>query len=275
LSPNSQLLAYVTDGRGQDEIWLRTREDPLGDRPLVTQSDFGGDRTLMLSSPSFSPDGQRIAYQRNGYKPRWPLRIWISTTPDGQPTPLLPRAHEAIQGAPTWSPDGQWIAYAEWKDTRWELVKVRVGSGEAPVVLRSDGVANATPRWSPKDGWITWETEKGFVLVSPDGKQERAVPGDAWADDPWLVHTWSRDGSEILGIKETDDRHLSVVTVNARTGKARTLADLGPSPPVNNPVKGFSLSADGRTITTSIVRLRGDLWLLEGLQWRARSWWRR
>jgi len=46
------------------------------------------------------------------------------------------------------------------------------------------------------------------------------------------------------------------------------LADLGPSPPVNNPVKGFSMSADGSTITTSMVRLRGDLWLLNDLQWR-------
>jgi len=266
-SSDGNLLAYVTDRNGQDEIWLRSREGQRWmDRPLITQRDFGDDRTIMLSSPSFSPDGQRIAYQRNAQKPIWPLRIWISLADGGAPVPLLPPAHEGYQSAPTWSPDGQWIAYTEWKEREWMLAKVRVGSGEGPIVLRTDGVPNATPHWSPRNDWITWETEQGFVLVSPDGKEQRVL-----SDDQWLVHTWSRDGSEILGIRGTEDLRLSVVGLDVRTARARVLADLGPSPPVNNPVKGFSLGADGRTIATSIVRLRGDLWLLEGLQWRSSS----
>ena len=268
-SPDGNLLAYVTDRSGLDEIWLRTREGI--DQPLVTQRDFGDDRTIMLSSPSFSPDGQQIAYQRNAQKPIWPLRIWISLTAGGPPVPLLPPTHEGYQGAPTWSPDGQWIAYSEWKERDWMLVKVRVGSGEGPVVLRTDGVPNATPHWSPRNDWITWETEQGFVLVSPDGRQQKVL-----SDDQWLVHAWSRDGSEVFGIRESENLRLSLVAVNAQTKKARVLADLGPSPPVNNPVKGFSLGADGRSIATSIVRLRGDLWLLDGLQWRdgSRRWLR-
>jgi eukaryotic-like serine/threonine-protein kinase len=261
-SADGDLLAYVTDRSGQDEIWLRTRQGQQGDRPLITQRQFGEDRTLMLSAPSFSPDRQRIAYLRNGYNPRWFLRIWISLTADGQPTALLPRTYEAIQGAPTWSPDGEWIAFAEWKDGHWELVKVRVGSGEGPVVLRTNGVPNATPHWSPKNDWITWETEQGFVLVSPDGKAERVIPADQW-----LVHTWSRDGSQVLGITETDDLRLSLVAVDVRTERTKVLADLGPSLPANNQVKGLSLSGDGR-ITTSIVRLRGDLYMLDGLRWK-------
>ena len=44
---------------------------------------------------------------------------------------------------------------------------------------------------------------------------------------------------------------------------------------VNNPVKGFSVSADGRTFTTSIAQLPGDLWVLHGLEWHATPWWRR
>jgi serine/threonine protein kinase/Tol biopolymer transport system component len=270
-SLDGSLFAYVTDRNGLDEIWLRTREDRSIDRPLVTQRDFGDDRTIMLSSPSFSPDGQRIAYQRNAQRPIWPLRIWISLTAGGPPVPLLPPAHEGYQGAPSWSPDGQWIAYTEWKEREWMLVKVRVGSGEEPVVLRTDGVPNASPHWSPRNDWITWETAQGFVLVSPDGGQQRVL-----SDDEWLVHTWSRDGSDVFGIRESENLHLLLVTVNVRTAQTRVLADLGPSPPVNNPVKGFSLDAEGRTIATSMVRPRGDLWLLDGLEWRdsSRRWFR-
>ena len=261
-SGDGRFLAYVTDRRGQDEIWLRTRDGSGTDQSVISQRDFGSDQNLMFGAPAFSPDAQRIAYQRNGLKPRAPLRIWTSFTAGGMATPLLPPAEEGFQIAPTWSPDGQWIAYAQWKGRRWELAKVRVGSGEQPIVLVSNGVANATPHWSPRNDWITWETEQGFELVSPDGKEQRLL-----TDDQWLAHTWSRDGSEVFGIRETDDLRLALVAVDLHTRKVRTIADLGPSPPFNNPVRGLSVSSDGRTVATSIIRPRGDLWLLEGLRW--------
>jgi eukaryotic-like serine/threonine-protein kinase len=264
-SADGRLFAYVTDRSGPDEIWFRARDGSSGDRPLIRQNDFGDDdRTIMLGSPSFSPDGQRIAYQRNAYKPIWPLRIWVSQTAGGPPVPLLPSSHEGYQSAPSWSPDGQWVAYTEWTDRRWSLAKVRVGSSEDPVVLRTDGTPNATPSWSPKGDWITWETEQGFVLVSADGKQERLL-----SDDHWIAHAWSKDGSRIFGIRETEQLRLALVAVDPRTGTQRVIGDLGASAPVNNPVKGLSVSADGLTVVTSLVRLRGDLWTIDNVRWRA------
>ena len=257
-SPDGHLMAYVTDRSGWDEIWVRNTTGPPFERPLITRRDFVEDQNILLAAPTFSPNGQRIAYLRTGRRPIVPLQIFTSSTAGGPPVRLLPESHESYQGAPTWSPDGQWIAFAEWKGQRWELVKMRFGSGEPPVALRTDGVPNAAPQWSPKNDWITWETEAGFELVSPDGRQQRQLE-----IDQWLVHSWLPDGSAVVGITETEELRLSVVSVDIQTNRRHILADLGPSPPANNPAQGFSISLDGRRILTSFVQMRGDLWLLK------------
>ena len=259
-SPDGTTMAYVTDRRGHDEIWLHSRNEPWGDRPVITQADFGDDRTIMLGTPAFSPDGSRLAYQRNANAPIWPLRIWISLIAGGPPVPLLPATHEGYQSAPTWSPDGDWIAYTEWKDDQWLLAKVRVGSGEA--------AGRAAPRRrAERDATLVPERRldyvgdsAGFTVVSPDGSADRVL-----TDQQWLVHAWSPDGTRVLGVFETADLHLAIVGLDVRTGAPGIPADLGPSPPVNNPLRGFGVTPDGRSIVTSIVRPRGDLWLLEGL----------
>jgi Tol biopolymer transport system component len=261
-SPDQRLLAYVTDRSGQDEIWVSSGDGHGVHRPLVAQNLFGDDRTVMLAAPAFSPDGQRIAYQRNAHKPVWPLRVWISQTAGGPPVPLLPPTVEGYQSAPSWSPDGQWIAYADWTDREWRLAKVRVGD-DRPLILRRDGVPNATPVWSPAGDWITWETRDGFMLVSPDGSRQRGL-----SDEHWLVHAWSRDGKRIFGIRETEDLRLSLVSLEPASGNVHVIADLGPSPPVNNPVKGLGVSADGESFVTSMINLRGDIWTVGNVGWR-------
>jgi hypothetical protein len=108
----------------------------------------------------------------------------------------------------------------------WEAARLRS-------CFETTAVPNATPSWSPTNEWITWETADGFVLVSPDGKQQRLL-----SDDHWFAHTWSRDGSQIFGIRETEQLRLSLVSIDARTGAERVLCDLGPSPPSTIPSRG-------------------------------------
>ena len=139
---------------------------------------------------------------------------------------------------------------------------MRVGD-DRPIILRSDGVANATPAWSPAGDWITWETQDGFLLVSPDGTGQRLL-----SDEHWLAHTWSHDGTRIFGIRETEDLRLSLVSLDAGSGGVRVSPTSDPSPPVNNPVKGLTSPADGRSFVTSMVSLRGDLWTVGNVSWR-------
>src|SRR5262249_37107828 len=141
-SPTGAQYAFVSDRSGTQEIWIRSEEGASErggfERPLVTDADFGGSRTIVLGSLAFAPDGQRLAYQRfamGGYK------IWVSPLAGGTPVPL--NDNEWYEDAPTWSPDGEWIAYTRTLGSAggWSLVKIRFGAGRSTPAELQSGVS--------------------------------------------------------------------------------------------------------------------------------------
>ena len=282
-SPAAPQYAYVTDGSGALEIRLR---DEAGnwERTLVADADFTDGRTIAFGSLAFSPDGQRLVYQRlsaMGY------RIWIS--PLGGGRAVLLTDDSRYQDAPTWSPDGTWIAFVLGQrvpagpgrgtvgaepDSRG-LYKARVGASNAsPVQLAPGAEGFSRPQWSPDARWVLMQTDEGLTLVAADGSQRRTI-----SDTFWLSYGWTGDGSRIYGLQPTDDQqHFMLVVLDLRTGRERVVnANLGLIPHANQPIRGFSRVRD-RGFVTSVARVRSDIWLLEDflpaptLRERLRPW---
>ena len=258
-SPAGDQYAYVTDRSGEPEVWLRGRDGSL-ERPLVTRASFK-DPTLMIAGVAVSPDGSRVAYQRRGPSG---FKVWISAVAGGPAVQLI--QDDSYQDAPTWSPDGNWIAYALSRGGRRALVKVRVGAGEHPLVLKDGIVYPSNPKWSPNGALITCETPEGFSVISADGKQSRTL-----AEEAPLAHAWSRDNRNIYAIR-SEDLRLQLVAIDVASGRETLLVkDLGGVPPTSYPLAGLSLALDGKSVLTSVVRLRGDVWLLSGYEPRRRG----
>jgi len=118
----------------------------------IVRLDRKGNSTVLLkdqadaSSPRFSPDGKRLAFQRGAGG------IWVLDLARGTTTPVTP----GIVGTvfPTWTPDGQRIAYAHEKGAAVRIYWKRAdGTGEEEP-LTPDTISNAFPSsWSP-DGKI-------------------------------------------------------------------------------------------------------------------------
>ncbi len=252
-SSNGQ-LAYATNRNGGVEIWLKSLQENW-ERPVVTERDFADDPSLGYSYLALSPDGARLAYVRNSA--RQTGKIWISPTGGGAPIRLT--KGEGYEMEPGWSPDGAWIVYFS---TETGLMKARVGSSEPPMKLDHDHCRNA-PQWSPDGRWIACAGEKGIDLLSPDGKQKRTVGNQS------VYIVWSRDGKELYALGRADQGHWKIATIDPVTGNGKLLADFGADLALASPVSpGFplSLSPDGKSLATSVLSFKSDIWLLEGFQ---------
>jgi Tol biopolymer transport system component len=270
-SRDGSQYAFVWDRTGRPEIWVRSATGQF-DRPIVTPDHFTDD-TEMFGSLAFSPDGQRLAYQRlNG---NGEYQVWISTVAAaGPPVRLAPGP--TYQDAPTWSPDGSSIAYVQTYPL-YRLLTTRIG-GDGPRILVEGLAPESRPVWSPDGRWVLHDAPDGLSIVSPDGKDPRVI-----SEDVWIAYAWGADSSRVYGLKEADrPRHYMMVSLDIATGKEEVVnPDLGVIPPANQPIRGFSRSGN-QGFVTSIARARSEIWQLEGFnrpegfldRWRSLLGWR-
>ena len=252
-SPKSSIFADVTDRSGRKEIWLKSPQEGW-DRPLVTQHDFPGDETLWLLTPAISPDGSRIAYSRISNKHVGEL--WISPMAGGSPLRIGDRA--AYDIGPAWFPDGKWLTYFS---SNGGLMKIAVGASDPAVPLGfSEGCENPA-QWSPDGVWIACGAGDGVVLISPEGKDRRTI-GHRRA-----YIAWSRDGKEIYALGRVEGGQWRFGAIDVKSGAERTIYEYGPEvqfATAFNPAFPMSLSPDGKSLATTVVNVRSDIWILEG-----------
>ena len=248
----SESIVYITDRSGEEEIRIRRLADG-------TERVIAAPRNVPITPPAFasvfpSPDATRILFTCWDGKG---MSAWVA--PMGGPPVRIGGAAE-IWGA-TWSPDGREIASVEMNGRQAQLVRRRIGSSEPPVVVKNANAHAATlPQWSPTGEWIAYRSTDGLTIVKPDGQQRQVL---APYRPPALA--WSRDGRTLYAILLGNNIN-SLQAFDVTTGRGRMLRQFAagstPAGPVT-PSLRLAVSPDGRSLLTSVLRHRSDIWLLE------------
>jgi dipeptidyl aminopeptidase/acylaminoacyl peptidase len=243
-SPDGRQVAYLSDAAKAQQLELYVQPVAGGAAKKLTNL------TGFLSSPRWSPDGNRLAVLFTENAPRAAGPLEPSTKDSGvveekfyeqRLTVIDPRNGDAKSITPAdtyvyeydWAPDNDHLAYTAAKgngDNNWwvaQLYSISVGSGEIrPVYKPTFQIAN--PRWSPDGERIAWiegimsdEGSTGgdiFNVAAAGGAAENLTPGRKTSPS-WLK--WLPNGRILF--TETVDSGTALSTLNPAAKEIETL----------------------------------------------------
>ena len=143
--------------------------------------------------PSWSPDGQRIAFHSN--RDGWNVQIYVMNS-NGNNTVKLTDGMFDI--SPSWSPDGEKIVFSSSKIGEGTEIYLIDADGGNPLRLTNPPEGNWEPSWSPDGQRIVFVSRRDgngeiYVMNSDGTNQKRLTDSPGYEREP----AWSPDGEKI------------------------------------------------------------------------------
>ena len=228
-SPDGRRIAFYANGA----LWVMS-PDGSQRRALgpASYSESGG------PSPSWSSDGQSLAFTRNPDAHRNASAVFTIQIDGKRVRRLTP---ERFAEKPSWSPDGTRIAFTSDVTNEGELFVMRPDGTRRKRLTRNKEIEESVA-WSPDGGKLAY-LEEALYSINPDGSARRLLTNAA---DYLSSFSWSPDGRRIAFGTEYD-----IAVMSAKGFGERSLTKRGYN---HDP----SWSPDGRSVVCGYFeRLEG------------------
>jgi Tol biopolymer transport system component len=271
---NNSQLAWSPDGAEfsyvyEEEIRIRNRAGTV-ERSVVSHRDFPNHHgPLHFEKPSFSPDGQRLLYTIFGVQGH-ENGVWISPVNGGAPV-----AVPQVEGyAPLWTANSASILVNastgvpnSARAFGGGIWRFRLGGSDQPEQIYSGA---CDPALSPDGKWMLCPAgQDGLTLVSLESKDSRVLTSERM-----VTGAFSRDGSSIYAIRPASEKQ-ELVRVDVATGTIQTISTLPLDFLIGGPYGGptrLALAPDGKSVFTTVRKVEGDIWILDGFNPPRRFW---
>ena len=218
-SPTKTKIAFVY----MDDIWVMNY-DGTG-RTQITHTP-----TWTEWEPSWSPDGQYIAYSRNQIENTYSARDVWTMKADGSDPVSLTSTSNRDERHPSWSPDGTKIALISRVDNNTDVFAIRIVTINPLTregLLNSSFTTNATgwavnPVWSPDGTKIAFTSTLGCGIAIQSVGSQTAQPFAPAGVTKCLDPTWSPNGLKLAFVVRTMAGGVSSITTASLNGTGLT-----------------------------------------------------
>ena len=214
-------IAFVRTDNAQNDIWVMNPDGTGKTNLTLTASADEG-------SPSWSPDGTRIVFNRGE-------EIYVMNADGSGETQLT--SNTVPDYFPAWSPTGNQIAFVSQRGTTNQEIYVMNADGTLQTRLTDHAGDDRKPAWSPDGTRIAFYNLDDYDIytMNADGSALANVTNSTTSQDLWPA--WSPDGSKIAFERQGE---IFVMSPDG-TGQTSLTAGSGPS-------SGPAWSPDGTRI---------------------------
>ncbi len=243
----STRLAFVsTTGSSTDKQYALQVADADGENPrVILQSK------QPILSPSWSPDGDRLAYV--SFESRHPA-VFIQEMRTGQRQSVA--AFNGVNSAPSWSPDGSRLAMSLSKAGNPEIYVLTLATGKLARITHNPRAIDTEPTWMPNGQEIIFTSDRGgkpqiYRISASGGRAARISYEGGYNASPSV----SPDGSKMAMI-QGGGGGFSIAVQDLETGNVQILTnskrDEAPSFAPNGQIILYATEEQGRGVLATV-----------------------